>query len=64
MVAVLPFYPNQGVEKTSPHILKEAQIARATDKPLLMLSEPGVVVPQELGLYASCSMTLAPSSDV
>jgi hypothetical protein len=63
MVAVLPFYSNRGVEKTSPYILEEAQIARAIGKPLLILSEPGVVVPQELALYASHSMTLAPSSD-
>jgi hypothetical protein len=63
MVAVLPFDANRGVEKTSPFILEEAGIARATGKPLLMLSEPGVVVPRDLAVYAFCSMTLAPSAD-
>jgi hypothetical protein len=63
MVAVLPFDSDRGVEKTSPFILEEAQIARAAGKPLLLLSEPGVVIPQELALYASFSIMLAPSSD-
>lgn len=63
MVAVLPFDSNRGVEKTSPFILEEARIARTAGKPLLMLSEPGVVVPQDLAVYAFCSMTIVPSSD-
>jgi len=48
VVAVMPYDPSQPDGATSPYILQEARLAIGIDKPLLLLVEPGVVVPQDL----------------
>ncbi len=64
MVALLPHDPSKpGHGYTSKFILKEAEDAIATGKPLLLLSEPGVAVPDGLVAKAFCSLTLESSPE-
>jgi hypothetical protein len=61
VVAALPHDPSQPDFATSPYIIKEARIAKGIGKPLLLLSEPGVKLPDDLSCAAfrAKSFTLA-----
>jgi hypothetical protein len=48
VVALLPHDPHQPGTATSPYILEEARLASTIGKPLLLLSEPEVVLPDDL----------------
>jgi len=48
VVALLPYDPQQPGTTTSPYILDEARVAATIGKPLLLLSEPDVVAPDDL----------------
>jgi len=65
VVAVMPHDPSQPGSTTSPYILKEAQLALDIGKPLLLLAEPGVMLPQDLasGAFRATSFTLAPGPE-
>ena len=52
VVALLPHDPAQGPHATSPYIVKEAELAVACGKPLLLLAEPGVSPPDALTAVA------------
>jgi hypothetical protein len=67
MVVVLPYDPSQQAHNyTSPFILDEARDAVAADKPLLLLYERGVLIPEAIADYAFRSVELdaSPNSDV
>jgi TIR domain len=48
VVAILPFYSGDTAHHTSPYILEEVGVALSLDKPLLLLAEPGVSVPEDI----------------
>ena len=65
VVAILPHDPSQPDGATSPYILEEAKLAANLGKPLLLLTEPGVALPQHLtdAGFRAASFTLAPGTD-
>lgn len=65
VVALLPYDPAQVPHATSPYILEEAQLALACNKPLLLLSEAGVVVPEALiaAAYRGAAVAVAPGAE-
>jgi hypothetical protein len=60
VVALLGYDPKQPAT-TSPYIVQEARLAATLGKPLLLLAEPGVVVPEDLPqkAFRSTALTLA-----
>ena len=65
VVAVMPFDPLQPSGATSPYIIQEARLAVDLGKPLLLLAEPGVVLPPDLvsPAFRATSFTLAPGRE-
>lgn len=65
VVAILPHDPMQPEFSTSPYILREALIAKEIGKPLLLLNEPGVELPDDLirSAFRMKSFTLAPGPE-
>jgi hypothetical protein len=65
LVAVLPHDPSQPDGATSPYIVQEARIALDVGKPLLLLTEPGVALPQELmqRAFRGKAFPLAPGAE-
>lgn len=61
VVALMPYDPTRPDTSTSPYILQEASLALEDHRPLLVLAEPGVVVPDELlrGAFRGSAFTLA-----
>jgi TIR domain len=59
VVALFPHDASQPGAATSPYILEEADIARRAKMPLLLVAEPGVVLPDELRQAAFRVVTLA-----
>ena len=60
VVAIMPHDPSQPSGATSPYILQEAQLAVKIGKPLLLLAEPHVVLPENLvrAAFRTTSFTL------
>ena len=63
VVAVLPYDSTKPPENTSSFILKEARFARDAGKPLLLLSEPEVLIPGDILPSAFLSLTLNAGPD-
>ena len=65
VVALMPHDPGQPGSATSPFIVQEAQLALELKEPLLLLAEPGVVVPPELarGAFRGRAFALAAGSE-
>jgi hypothetical protein len=64
VVAVLPHEPAEGNAQTSGYILEEAQLALTEGKPLLLLAEPGVELPEDIvkGAFRRSAIPLGPAA--
>jgi hypothetical protein len=64
VVALMPHEPEQP-ETTSPYILHEARLALDLKLPILLLAEPGVVLPEDLlrGAFRGAAFPLAHGAD-
>ena len=65
VVGVMPYDPSQSGSATSPYILEEVRFGLELGKPLLLLAEPDVALPQDLvsAAFRATSFTLIPGNE-